>query len=214
MLHNFLHAAAVLALLTGTAAMAQTGMVGGMVSGSVDGSVSGSIDRGVGGSSTGGAGGGGGTQSHSSQASWAPTIKTGAAEQGSKTTGGIERAGAEDEGFGSQAEVKKETSKREAKKLGALAGPKGASSFGTATKSDMTNFNFNGRLGLSGGSSHSEHERAKEAKFERSVASHGGASGHHGKRRGMANMPKLRPLVNDGKSDCADASSLQLCTGF
>ena len=210
MLHKFLHAAAVLALLTGTAAMAQIGMVGG----AVDGSVSGSIDRSVGGSISGGAGGGGGTQSHSSGASWAPTIKTAAAEQGSKTTGGIERAGGEDEGFGSKAEVKKEASKREVKKLGAPAGPMGASTFGMAAKSDKTNFKFNGRVGLSGSSENTQHERAREAKFESSVASHGGPSGHHGKRRGRANMPKLRPLANDGKSECEGASSLQLCTGF
>lgn len=209
MLHKFLHAAAVLALLTGTAAMAQVGMV----SGTVDGSVSGSIDRSVGGSVSGGAGGGGGggTQTHSSQASWAPTLK---AEQASKTTGGIERPGAEDEGFGSQAEVKKEAPKRGTKKFGAPAGPRGASTFGMAAKSDMANFKFNSRVGLAGGSGGSRHERSEQAQFEKSVAGHGTRSGHHAKLRGRAGMPKLRPLVNDGKSNCAEASSLQLCTGF
>ena len=153
--------------------MAQTGMVGGMVSGSVDGSVSGSIDRGVGGSGTGGAGGGGGGRNPIRLRRAGRRPLNGAQSRLRRRTGGIERAGAEDEGFGSQAEVKKEASKREAKKFGAPAGPKGASTFGMAAKSDMANFNFNGRVGLAGGSGGSRHERSEQAKFERSVAGHG-----------------------------------------
>src|SRR5450755_812190 len=92
-LNKLLHAAAVLALLTGTIAVAQIG-------GTVGGPVGGAMDRGFSteiSGARGGGGGGGRTQSHSSTSSWAPTKNMAAAGGAEKSARGNDRAGAQEE---------------------------------------------------------------------------------------------------------------------
>jgi hypothetical protein len=222
-LNKFLHVAAVLALLAGTSALAQVGgsvggQVGGMISGSVDGQIDRSVNTGVGGNGNGGGGGGGKTQSHASAASWAPTRSAAEAEKSEKMGGEMGRAGAHEGASSGKAEMNKEAPKAGAlKKFGASAGSAETtkSSFSMASKSDMPQFGFNGKMQLVGSSHSSEHEKTHAAKFGRAVAGHQGrAGGRHKQGRGAAFMPKLRSPVGGGESNCANASSLQLCTGF
>src|SRR5208282_5078647 len=101
-LNQLLGAAAVLALFTGTIAVAQTGggaagSVGGTVGMTVDGTVGGPINRsftGDAGERSGG-GSGGRTMSHTSASSWAPTAKAANGEKSAaKPSSGREQAGA------------------------------------------------------------------------------------------------------------------------
>jgi len=211
-LNKFLHAAAVLALLTGTSAIAQIGSpVGGTVSRDVSGSVSRGFTRDVGGSA-GSGGGGGRTQAHPSASSWAPTRAAAAAEQSAKTAGATEQAGGHGDAFQSQAETGKEGSKPGAvKKFGVSTG---TSSFAVASKSDIAQFGFNGRVALGG--AHSRlHEQNEKARFGSEVAGHQARGSRHKKQgRGREFMPKLRSPVDNGGQSCEGASSLELCTGF
>ncbi len=215
MLNKVLHAAAVLALLTGTSAIAQIGgPVGGSVSKDVSGSVSRGFSRDVTGS-VGGGGGGGRTGSHPSASSWAPTRAAVAAEKSAKTDGAMNQGGGHGDAFQSQAQMGKEGAKPGAvKKFGVSGGSTGPSSFGMASKSDIAQFGFNGRVALAGGNNR-VHDDSEKAKFGREVAGHQGHSGgRKSKRRGRDFMPKLRSPVDNGGQACDGASSLQLCTGF
>lgn len=220
MLNKLLHAAAVLALITGTSAVAQVGgMVGGTVGGEVSGQIDRSFNRGV--SVDGGRGGGGAggrTGSHPSASSWAPTRAAAMAEESAKTSGGTAKPGGHEEASSSQTEMKKEEPKAGAAKkigtpAGSTAGSMGASSFGMASKHDIAQFGFSGKIALAGGHG-PDHARAEEAKFGKEVAGHPVRAGRHKQRRGKEFMPKLRSPVSTGAQNCENASSLELCTWF
>jgi hypothetical protein len=211
-LNKLLHAAAVLALLTGTTAVAQIGgRVGGSVSGQVGGQVSGQVNRGFS-ANAGVRGGGGGGKSQGSASSWAPARGSGGSEQSAgKAAAGMERAGHEESLSPSPSEHKSGVAKQGAmKKIGSPAGMAGGSSFG-GSKGTSVQFGFSGRLPSGGGSGGSERERTEAAKFAKSMAGHGGSSGRgHGKSSGKRVLPKLREP--QGEQDCDNASSLHLCT--
>jgi hypothetical protein len=218
-LKKLLHAAAVLALLTGTIAVAQIGgTVGGGISG---GGVGGPIDRGfstaVGGRFGVSGGAGSRTQSHAAASSWAPTKNMLTAESSEKAADANQRAKAEGQVSYEQPSNKKELTKQGAgKKTGVMGGsgsPSSTSSFGGLTRGASTQVGFSGRLMAGGGSGGSERDKADEAKFARASAAHGGSSRGGGRkhRRGRSYMPKLKSPEGNGPGSCDGASSLHLC---
>jgi hypothetical protein len=215
-LNKLLYAAAVLALLTGPMAVAQSGgAVGASVGGTFDRSVNGQVDRSVN-ASIGGKGGGR-TQSHPSASSWAPSRNAAMAEQAAAyKAGATPRTEENEEASNSKAENPSETKKATPKPgtiktFGATAAPTSASSFGMGFKSGGNQLAFSSKMKLTGSSHRTDRERTKEESFEKKVAGHRTPGTTHKRRRGREFMPKLSPLPH-GESGCKDASSLQLCT--
>jgi hypothetical protein len=198
---KLLRAAAVLAMLTGTLAVAQVTF---QVGGPIDRSVHAEVQT----SAASGAAAGGRAQSHASSASWAP-VQTGPVATSStfKVAGGKHDAEGPGQSPFDQGAAKQEKTKKAG--IGMGAGGAGASSFG-ATKGKNSDFGYTGKMGAVGGYSANQQQKAEEARFAKATRAHGTSGGGHRKHgRGKSFMPKLEPK---GEQQCNQGSSLQLCT--
>jgi hypothetical protein len=212
-----LHAAAVLAMLTGTIAVAHAQQVG---------AVGLPIDRGVHAEAGGygaGASGGKSQPRNGPASSWAPT-QNGAGVTGNapRLSGASQPGRAQEQASSDQEEAKQGEPKRAGAKKeghpagkGVGAGKESASNFGASSTSAKSKFGFSGKLQSSGGHNEIERKRAAERKFakETQAQSTPGVRSSKKRRHGKRSSPKLsEPAEPKGEAECDQGSSLQLCT--